>query len=225
MTHQQLVSGVSGMRMNVNLRGGKEVVISYLPLAHVLALQIENALLNAGAKICYSDARQLPKALSMFHPTVQAGVPKVYEIVQGALLKKLEKGPPIAKLVFDILFMWKSFLLSIGMDAPMTNTLFFRMISKKVFGGVLQFAVSGGGPLSPHLHNFVRVCFCCPFIQGYALTETCVGGCFQDTRDPRGNVVGPPVPCVEIMLQSEPDFKDSAGLPYLHTDTVSSRKD
>ncbi len=49
MTHEQLVSGVSGMRRNVHLRPGKEVVISYLPLAHVLALQIENALLNAGA--------------------------------------------------------------------------------------------------------------------------------------------------------------------------------
>lgn len=223
MTHQQLVSGVSGMRMNVTLRGGKECVISYLPLAHVLALQIENAMLNAGAKICYSDARQLPKALGMFHPTVQAGVPKVYEIIQSGVLKKLEKGPAAAKLVFDVLFTWKSFLLSLGMDAPMSNTLFFRMLSKKVFGGVLQFAVSGGGPLNPNLHNFVRTCFCCPFIQGYALTETCVGGCFQDTRDARGNVVGPPVPCVEIMLQSEPEFKDTAGLSYLHTDTVSSK--
>jgi long-chain acyl-CoA synthetase len=223
MTHEQLVSGVSGMRRNVHLRPGKEVVISYLPLAHVLALQIENALLNAGAKICYSDARLLPKALELFHPTVQAGVPKVYEIVQSALLKKLNKGPPAAKLIFDVLFAWKSTILSLGMDTPLTNALFFKLLSKKVFGGTLRFAVSGGGPLNPNLHNFVRVCFCCPMIQGYALTETCVGGCFQDTRDSRGNVVGPPVPCVEIMLQSEPDFKDTAGLPYLHTDTVSNK--
>jgi len=57
------------------------------------------------------------------------------------------------------------------------------------------------------------------------LTETCVGGCFEDLRDTRGYVVGPPVPCVEIMLQSEPEFKDTAGLPYLHTDTVSSKGD
>ena len=223
MTHEQLTSGVSGMRMNVKLRPGKECVISYLPLAHVLALQIENALLNAGAKVCYSDARQLAKTLGMFHPTVHAGVPKVYEILQGALLKKLEKGPAAAQVIFNVLFAWKSFLLSIGMDAPMSNTLFFRQISNKVFGGVLQFAVSGGGPLNANLHNFFRVCFCCPFIQGYALTETCVGGCFQDTKDPRGDVVGPPVPCVEVMLQSEPEFKDSAGLPYLYTDTVNSK--
>jgi long-chain acyl-CoA synthetase len=222
MTHSQIVSGVQGMKMNVHLRPGKEVVISYLPLAHVLALQIENAVLNSGGKACYSDPRQLPIAMSMFKPTLQAGVPKVYEIIQGSLLKQLSKGPPIAKTIFDTCFAWKSFLLSIGMDAPVTNALFFKLISSKIFGGVLQFAVSGGGSLNERLHNFCRVVFCCPLIQGYALTETCVGGCFQALDDVRCGVVGPPVPCVEIMLQSEPDFKDSAGLPYLYTDTVGS---
>jgi long-chain acyl-CoA synthetase len=222
MTHSQVVSGVQGMKMNVHLRPGKEVVISYLPLAHVLALQIENALLNSGGKVCYSDPRQLPTAMRMFQPTVQAGVPKVYEIVQGSLLKQLSKGPPIVKTIFDASFAWKSFLLSLGMDAPVTNALFFKLISKKIFGGVLQFAVSGGGSLNERLHNFCRVIFCCPVIQAYALTETCVGGCFQALDDVRNGVVGPPVPCVEIMLQSELEFKDSAGLPYLYTDTLGS---
>jgi long-chain acyl-CoA synthetase len=32
-----------------------------------------------------------------------------------------------------------------------------------------------------------------------------------------------PVPCIEICLQSEPDVKDSAGLPYLYTDTTGSK--
>ena len=77
--------------------------------------------------------------------------------------------------------------------------------------------------MNASLHNFCRVCFCCPFVQGYALTETCVGGCFQALDDKRNGVVGPPVPCVEIMLQSEPDIKDTGGLAYLHTDTVGSK--
>ena len=42
-------------------------------------------------------------------------------------------------------------------------------------------------------------------------------------NDPRSLVVGPPVPCVEIMLQSEPDIKDGGGLPYLHTDKFGSK--
>jgi len=36
-------------------------------------------------------------------------------------------------------------------------------------------------------------------------------------------VVGPPVPCVEIMLQSEPDIKDNQGFPYLASDTKGAK--
>jgi long-chain acyl-CoA synthetase len=222
MKHSQMVSGVIGMAMNVKLIDGEEVNVSYLPLAHVLALQIENYLLSRGSKICHSDARELGNALPMFAPTVHAGVPKVYEMIQTQLLKTLGRAPAAVKTVFDAAFAWKSSLLGLGLASTPVTDLFFKAIARKVWGGVPRFLISGGGSLNSSLHNFCRVVFCCPMVQGYALTETCVGGCFQALDDPRGNVVGPPVPCVEIMLQSEPEIKDSAGLPYLHTDTTSS---
>ena len=120
--------------------------------------------------------------------------------------------------MFDDLLRWKIRLQRVGLDTPISNLL-FRAISKQVFGGRLRFGVTGGGPISASLQEFCWTCFGCPLIQGYALTETCVGGCFQTMDDKRVSVVGPPVPCVEIMLASEPDIQDSAGLPYLHTDT------
>lgn len=129
---------------------------------------------------------------------------------------------PVVKTIFDILLQWKRRLLRMGLDTPVSNLL-FRKVSQKVFGGVLRFGVSGGGPINGTLHEFCRACFCCPLIQGYALTETCVGGCFQALDDSRASAVGPPVPCVEVMLQSEPDIQDSGGFPYLHTDTKDSK--
>jgi long-chain acyl-CoA synthetase len=222
MRHSQLVAGVSGMQMNVNLISGKDVFVSYLPLAHVLALQIENAMLNNGTKICYSDPRQLAKTLSVFKPTIHAGVPKVWELLQTGLKKKIAASPTAVQVIFDINLRWKQRCLKAGLGTPITN-VFFRLINKQVFGGVLRFGVSGGGPMNASLADFCTACFCCPIIQGYALTETCVGGCFQDMGDPRPGVVGPPVPCVEVALQSEPDIKDGAGLPYLFTDTISSK--
>lgn len=77
--------------------------------------------------------------------------------------------------------------------------------------------------MSASLQLFCRAVFNCPMMQGYALTETCVGGCFQHARDGRPGVVGPVVPCVEAALQSEPDLRDAAGLPYLHTDTKGAK--
>ena len=220
MRHSQLVAGVSGMAMNLDIRKGQEVFVAYLPLAHILALQVEIGLLYYGGKICYSDPRRLSKTLSLYKPTIFAGVPKVWDLLKGGLEKKMTATPTI-KLIFDALLQWKRGLLRVGLDSPVSN-IFFRAVTKKVFGGVPRFGVSGGGPISSRLHEFCSACFC-PLIQGYALTETCVGGCFQDLDDTRAFVVGPPVPCVEIMLQSEPDIKDSAGLPYLHTDTTGSK--
>jgi len=221
MRHSQLVAGVSGMAMNLDIRKGQEVFVAYLPLAHILALQVEIGMLYYGVKICYSDPRRLSRTLSLYKPTVFAGVPKVWDSLKGGLEKKLTAKPTI-KLIFDVLLQWKRWLLRVGLDSPVSN-IFFRAVTKKIFGGVPRFGVSGGGPISSRLHEFCRACFCCPLIQGYALTETCVGGCFQALDDTRASVVGPPVPCVEIMLQSEPDIKDSAGLPYLHTDTTGSK--
>lgn len=39
MRHSNLVAGIGGMITNVNLRPGQEQFVSYLPLAHILALQ------------------------------------------------------------------------------------------------------------------------------------------------------------------------------------------
>ena len=221
MQHAHLVAAISGMVTNVHLEMS-DFYVSYLPLAHILALQIENGILINGGTICYSDPRELGKALPIFGPTVFAGVPKVFEILKSALESKIAKGPPVINHIFKTLMAWKCSVLKAGMDTPISN-VFFRFITSKVFGGTLRFAVSGGGPIGEQLHLFSRACFCCPVIQGYALTETCVGGCFQSLEDTRCGVVGPPVPCVEVMLQSEPDIKDSAGLPYLHTDTVGNK--
>ena len=82
MRHSQLVAGVSGMAMNLDIRRGQEVFVSYLPLAHILALQVEIGLLYYGSKICYSDPRMLTKTLSRYKPTVFAGVPKVWSLLK-----------------------------------------------------------------------------------------------------------------------------------------------
>lgn len=223
MQHQQLVAASSGISPRVGIRKGKETYISYLPLAHVLALQAETGMLAHGGKICYSDPRQLITTMPMFKPTIHAGVPKVWELFKAGLEKKMSLAPKAMKLAFEVAFEWKTIALSLGIDTPLFNLL-FKKISAKLFGGnQLRVGISGGGPLSASLQNFCRVCFCCPLVQGYALTETCCGGTFQALSDPRSGIIGGPVSCVEIALQSEPDIKDSHGLGYLHTDTRGAK--
>lgn len=40
--------------------------------------------------------------------------------------------------------------------------------------------LSGGAPLSEKSQRFMNVCFCCPVLQGYGLTETCGAGTISE---------------------------------------------
>ena len=221
MLHKHLVAGIAGMVQNIPIRPAKETFVSYLPLAHILALQLENILLSNGATLCYSDPRDLATSLPLYQPTIFGGVPKVYETLKNGVERKISRNA-VLELVFQTLITWKMKMLKLGGDTPVSN-LFFNKVSSQICGSTLQFAITGGGPISADLHTFVRALFNCPLLQGYALTETCVGGCVQSLQDGRTGVVGPPVACVEVCLQSEPDFTDSHGKPYLHTDMVGSK--
>ena len=55
---------------------------------------------------------------------------------------------------------------------------FFRLVFSKVraiLGDEVRSILSGGAPLSADTQEFMNVCFCCPVMQGYGLTETCAG--------------------------------------------------
>ena len=144
-------------------------------------------------------------------------------MLKAGLEKKIDGGPTVLRVIFRTLMAWKMLLLKhFGITRTPISNRFFDLIRKKVFGRHLEFAVTGGGPMNADLHDFFRVCFHRPLIQGYALTETCVGGCFQALHDERNGVVGPPVSCVELALQSEQELTDKNGDPYLHTDRIGA---
>ncbi|XP_028517196.1 long-chain-fatty-acid--CoA ligase 4 [Exaiptasia diaphana] len=85
------------------------------------------------------------------------------------------------------------------------NTLFLQFIFGKIrnlLGGRVRQMLSGGAPLSADTQSFMNVCFCCPVVQGYGLTETCSGGTICNSWDMTAGRVGPPIPSTEIKLVS-----------------------
>ena len=52
----------------------------------------------------------------------------------------------------------------------------------------------------------MRVCFGCPVLQGYGLTETCASGTLMNFNDSDFGHVGPPVGSVEIKLVDVPEM-------------------
>merc|ERR1719223_2246446 len=192
-----------------------DVHLSYLPLAHIFERMMELGVICHGGKIGFfsGDIRKIREDISLLKPTIFAGVPKVYDRFKSAIEDKVN----------NIFFLIK-FFVNFGMDSrmeeirqgktPASWSMVFKDF-RESFGGKLRFMVSGGAPLSPDVRDYLRVCFGCPFIQGYGLTETSAAGTLMLASDHySSNHIGGPVPSVEIKLVDIPDMN------YLSTDKL-----
>ncbi|KAK1284847.1 Long chain acyl-CoA synthetase 4 [Acorus calamus] len=78
---------------------------------------------------------------------------------------------------------------------------------KQGLGGNVRLILSGAAPLATHVEAFLRVVACCHVVQGYGLTETCAGTFVSLPNEPSMlGTVGPPVPNVDVRLESVPEM-------------------
>jgi long-chain acyl-CoA synthetase len=72
--------------------------------------------------------------------------------------------------------------------------------------------VTGSAPIDLKVLEFLKVCFCCPILEGYGLTETSGASSITVEEDPIAGHVGGPIKCVKFRLKDVPDMN------YLSTD-------
>eukprot|EP00794_Sanderia_malayensis_P011017 gene11017-12181_t len=212
ITHLNIVSAVGALSSRVPGLSESDVYIGYLPLAHVLELCAETAVLGKGCSIGYSSALTLSDQsskikkgskgdVSVLRPTLMAAVPMIMDRIRKNVLDKVREGPGFLRLLFQFAYNYKLVHLKQGFDTPLLNRLFFSKIAG-ILGGRVRAILSGGAPLSSDTEDFMNVCFSCPVGQGYGLTETCGGGTCCQAWDFTTGRVGPPIASNEIKLVS-----------------------
>lgn len=77
---------------------------------------------------------------------------------------------------------------------------------KALLGGKVRLMITGSAPISADVLNFLKVCFACPIIEGYGMTETCGGSVTTQVGDPLAGHVGGPLANVKIKLRSIPEM-------------------
>jgi len=80
---------------------------------------------------------------------------------------------------------------------------------KARLGGNVKVMVTGSAPISRHVFQFLQVCFGCPVLQGYGLTETSAAVSVMHLNDYSSGNCGLPVSCCEVKLE------DVAEMNYL----------
>lgn len=161
-----------------------DVFLSVLPLAHSFERTMGYYLpLVSGARVAFSRSiEKLRDDIAVVRPTILIAVPRLYERIYEAVLKKAGSNPLTKVLTMAAADIgWRLFEAEHGRGkAPnlLTRSLLWpilqHLVAKKImmaFGGRLRVAVSGGAPLSEEASHFL-IGLGLPLIEGYGLTET-----------------------------------------------------
>lgn len=211
ITHDNLMSGMSGQCQRIVGLGPDDTYIGYLPLAHVLELSAEVACLANGTCIGYSSPLTLTDQsskvkkgskgdVSVLKPTLMAAVPVIMDRLYKGVWEKVRSGSAVSQGLFQFAYFYKNRAIERGYEVPILNKLLFSKI-QQLLGGKVRMMLCGGAPLSEKTQRFMNICFCCPVLQGYGLTETCGAGTVADVADMSTGRVGAPLTCCEIRLR------------------------
>lgn len=161
-----------------------DVFLSVLPLAHSFERTLGYYLpLASGARVAFSRSiEELREDIAVIRPSILIAVPRLYERIYEAVLKKAGSSPVTKVLTMAAADIgWRLFEAGHGRGAApglLTRSLIWpvlqRVVAKKImmaFGGRLRVAVSGGAPLSEEASHFL-IGLGLPLIEGYGLTET-----------------------------------------------------
>uniref|UniRef100_A0A665SZT3 Long-chain-fatty-acid--CoA ligase n=1 Tax=Echeneis naucrates TaxID=173247 RepID=A0A665SZT3_ECHNA len=206
ITHRNIISNSSSAAV-IQIGGEstsptpKDVVISFLPLAHMFERVVEAVILVHGARIGYfqGDIRLLMDDLKTLKPTVFPVVPRLLNRMFDKVFS--QANTPMKKWLLDFAFRRKEAELKNGVVRK--DSMWDKLIFKKVqasLGGRVRLVITGAAPVSPTILTFLRAALGCQFYEGYGQTE-CTAGCsISMPGDWTAGHVGPPLPCNTVKL-------------------------
>ncbi|KAL5541286.1 hypothetical protein UlMin_042508 [Ulmus minor] len=208
-----LLAGVKRVLESVNEElHDKDVYLSYLPLAHIFDRVIEELFIMHGASIGFwrGDVKLLTEDIAELKPTIFCAVPRVLDRIYSGLTQRISSGGFLKKTMFNIGYALKHRGMQKGYKHEEASPIFDKIVFSKVrqgLGGNVRLILSGAAPLSNHVETFLRVVTCAHVLQGYGLTETCAGTFVSLPNEMSMlGTVGPPVPNVDVCLESVPEM-------------------
>ncbi|KAA8893812.1 hypothetical protein FN846DRAFT_977227 [Sphaerosporella brunnea] len=214
LLHRNVIAAIAGVTTIVGPHiGVGDFVLNFLPLAHILELVFENAIIVWGAAMGYGSPRTLADRamrnckgdIQELRPTVLVAVPAVWETVKKGIMDQVSKLSGLKQKMFWGAITLKSTLLQLGLPGVgVIDNVVFKKV-KEATGGRMRVCMNGGGPIARETHHFISMAIC-PMIMGYGLTETAAMCCLMDPLEWDNTSLGGLTSSVEVKLV---DFADA----------------
>jgi long-chain acyl-CoA synthetase len=191
-----------------------DVVISYLPLAHVFEKMVHSISFCSGSAVGYFgvDIMKLVEDIGVLKPTIIPMVPCLLTRIYDKINSGVNEGGFIKRKLFGWAMGSKQSNLksSASYTSGVWDTLVFGK-TKALLGGRVRTIITGSAPISQEVLTFLKSCFCCPILEGFGMTELSAAGTLTRSYDPEAGHVGCPNPNNEVKLIDIPEMK------YFHT--------
>ena len=213
LTHANFVfitySGVNSMP-DIAMKPNRRLLL-FLPLAHVFARYMQFFCFAGNVSLgLSSNLKTILADFKAFKPTFILAVPRIFEKIYNAASQKAGAGfkgrvfADATQTAYD----WShaqqsggSIPLALNAKHALYNNLVYSSIME-VFGGHVEYAVSGGAPLDSsiaHFFNGVGL----PLLEGYGMTETCAPSSVNPTEGYKIGTIGLPLQGVTMGVDEE----------------------
>lgn len=211
LTHRNLLYGsISAVESLPALFTPDTSALLFLPLAHVLAREIQVATVHAAVPVGHCpNTHSLHDDLATFKPTLLLAVPYVFEKLfaiaqqravdqgKGALFAAATRAAIEASRARDAGAMaWRLRVKRAAFDV-----LVFRKL-RAALGGNVRWVISGGAPLGARLGHFYRGAGI-PVLEGWGLTESTAAAAVNRPDKARIGTVGPPLAGTTIAVADD----------------------
>jgi long-chain acyl-CoA synthetase len=212
LTHGNFVSNILALASVVPY-DETDVVLSFLPLSHVLERTGSFLHLNGGCSIVFAESvASVAENLLEIRPTKMISVPRLFEKIYARILDQVLAGSAIKKAIF----FWavRTGKRAVAIDAtgrPLPKGLAMRrrlarlLVFDKILartGGRVRFFISGGAALAPDITEFFDALGLI-ILPGYGLTETSPVLTGNTLRDRRLGTVGKAIPGVVLRIAED----------------------
>lgn len=176
--------------------------LSFMPLSHVLERTAGSyAAIFNGAAIAYAEGiKQLADNLKETKPTIIISVPKIFE----KMYEKVINGIKEKNFLIRKFFFWSLKTKDKSMSHWLADQLIYHKI-RKVCGGHLRFAISGGASIDEKILRFFKR-IGIKIMEGYGLTETSPVVSVNALNDYRFGTVGQPLVGVEVKIADDKEI-------------------
>jgi len=187
-------------------------VLTFLPLAHVLARAVSLAVVIGGAtQNHWSDFSTLSVEFARSRPNLILGVPRVFEKVRNSAAANAADGGPLKAAIFANAEK-TAIEYSRALDTPegpsrallARRRVFDKLVYSKIraaIGDSVKYCITGGSAMSHDLLHFFRG-MGVTIYEGYGLTETAAAAAV-DFEDQMIGTVGRPVGGTTIRINDE----------------------